>query len=60
MTGVVREVIEKIIERDGPLTRDEIVDKVLKERYVKPNTVIVNLQNEDNFKKTSDGRYTLA
>jgi len=60
MTGVVREVIEKIIERDGPLTRDEIVDKVLKERYVKPNTVIVNLQNEDKFKKTSDGRYTLV
>lgn len=60
MTGVVREVIEKIIERDGPQTRDEIVDKVLKERYVKPNTVIVNLQNEDNFIKTKDGRYTIA
>lgn len=60
MTGVVREVIEKIIERDGPMTRDEIVDKVLKERYVKPNTVIVNLQNEDHFIKTKDGKYTIA
>lgn len=60
MTGVVREVIEKILKRDGPMTRDEIVDKVLKERYVKPNTVIVNLQNEDNFKKTGDGKYTVA
>lgn len=60
MTGVVREVIEKILKRDGPLTRDEIVDKVLKERYVKPNTVIVNLQNEDHFVKTGDGKYTVA
>ena len=60
MTGVVREVIEKLIERDGPMTRDEIVDKVLKERYVKPNTVVVNLQNEDHFQKNADGKYKLA
>jgi len=60
MTGVVWEVIEKIIKRDGPMTRGEIIDKVLKERYVKPNTVVVNLQNEDNFIKTKDGTYTIA
>jgi len=60
MTGVVWEVIEKIIKRYGPMTRGEIIDKVLKERYVKPNTVVVNLQNEDNFIKTKDGTYTIA
>jgi len=59
MTGVVREVIEKILERDGPMTRDELVDKVLKERYVKPNTVVVNLQSEDQFQKNSVGKYEL-
>ncbi len=60
MTGVVRDVIEKILRRDGPLSRDEVVEKVLKERYVKPNTVIVNLQNHDKFKKNKDGKYVVA
>jgi len=60
MTGVVREVIEKILERDGPLGRDEIIDKVLKERYVKPNTVVVNLQDNNHFQKNEDGLYELA
>lgn len=60
MTGVVREVIEKILRRDGPLTREEVIDKVLKERYVKPNTVVVNLQNEDQFTKTENGKYMVA
>lgn len=60
MTGVVREVIEKILRRDGPLTREEVIDKVLKERYVKPNTVVVNLQNEDQFTKTENGKYVVA
>lgn len=60
MTGVVREVIEKILEKEGPLSKDEIVDRVLKERYVKTNTVLVNLQNNDTFTKTRDGKYTLS
>jgi len=60
MTGVVREVIEKILDRDGPLSRDEIIDRVLKERYVKPNTVVVNLQDNDRFEKNEDGLYELA
>lgn len=60
MTGVVREVIEKILEDDGPLERDEIIDKVLKERYVKPNTVVVNLQDNDHFRKNDNGEYELA
>lgn len=60
MRGVVRDVIEQILEKHGPLTRDEVVEKVLKERYVKENTVVVNLQNNDIFQKTEDGKYTLA
>jgi DNA-directed RNA polymerase delta subunit len=60
MTGVVREVIEKVLENEGPLERDEIIDKVLKERYVKPNTVVVNLQDNDHFRKNEEGKYELA
>jgi len=60
MTGVVREVIEKILEKEGPLERDEVIDKVLKERYVKPNTVVVNLQDNNHFQKNEAGKYELA
>jgi DNA-directed RNA polymerase delta subunit len=58
MSGVVKDVIKKIIHKHGPLTKDEIIDKVLKERYVKENTIMVNLQNQKYFKKDKDGRYS--
>lgn len=58
MSGVVKEVIRKILEKNGPLTRQEIVEKVLKERYVKENTIVVNLQNPKYFKKDKEGRYS--
>jgi len=58
MSGVVKDVIKKILEKDGPLTREEVIKKVLKERYVKENTIMVNLQNPKYFKKNKEGRYT--
>lgn len=60
MSGVVKDVIKKIIEKEGPLTKEEITKKVLKERYVKENTIMVNLQNPKYFKKDSSGRYNIA
>jgi len=59
-SGVVRDVIKDIIDKSGPLTKDEIVAKVLKERYVKENTIMVNLQNPKHFKKSKDGKYSLV
>ena len=56
-SGVVRDVIREILQKAGPLTRQEIIDKVLKERYVKPNTIVVNLQNPKYFKKDKNSRY---
>ena len=58
--GVVREVIRNILRDNGPLTRDQIVEKVLKERHVKSGTVVVNLQNQKYFKRGKDERYTLV
>ncbi len=58
--GVVRDVIREVIERYGPLPRAELVEKVLKERYVKENTVIVNLENPKYFKKMQDGTYAVV
>jgi len=60
ISGVVRDVIKKVIEAEGSLTKKEIVDKVLKERYVKENTIMVNLQNGKYFKKDKKGKYSLA
>lgn len=59
-SGVVKDVISDILRKYGPLTRDEIIDKVKKERYVKDNTILVNLQDARRFKKGSDGRYLLV
>ncbi len=57
--GEVKDVIKRIIEKEGrPLSRDEIVDRVLDKRVVKKNTVIQNLSNKKYFKRTPDGKYT--
>lgn len=58
--GVVKDVLRDILEKYGPLTREEIIDKVRKERYVKDNTIIVNLQDANIFKRLSNGSYTLV
>ncbi len=60
ISGVVKDVIRKIIEKEGPLTKEEIIQRVLKERYVKENTILVNLQNPKFFKKSKDNKYTVA
>ena len=59
MSGVVKDVIRNVLEKNGPLTKQEVIDKVLKERYVKENTIIVNLQNPNYFTRTKEGRYTV-
>ena len=58
--GVVRDVIAELIKKHGPLTKEEVMAKVLKERYVKPNTVMVNLKNPKFFKEGKDGRFSVA
>ncbi len=58
--GVVRDVIAEILKKEGPLSKEEVVDRVLKERFLKKNTILVNLQNPKYFTKLSDGRYTVV
>jgi hypothetical protein len=59
-TGVVKDVISEVLKEGGALSRDEIIEKVRNERYVKDNTIIVNLQDTGLFKRGKDGKYTLA
>lgn len=58
--GVVKDVLRDILSENGPLTREEIIDKVRKERYVKNNTIIVNLQDGAIFKRHGNGTYSLV
>ena len=60
LSGVVKDVIKKIIEKNGPLPKDKIIEKVLKERYVKENTILVNLQNPKFFHKDKDSKYHIV
>jgi len=60
MSGVVKDVIRKVLETNGPMTKQEIVNKVMKERYVKENTIVINLQNKKYFKKNKDGKYEIV
>ena len=59
-SGVVKDIITEIIKNEGPLPKDEIVDKVLRERYLKKNTIMVNLQNPRYFKKDENGLYYIV
>lgn len=58
--GIAREVIQDILKAEGELAKDDIVKKVMKERYFKKNTILVNLANSKYFRKNSKGLYTLA
>jgi DNA-directed RNA polymerase delta subunit len=58
--GVVRKVIKDLLREKGPLDKDSIIEEVLKERFVKENTVLVNLQNDEFFSRTPDGKFALA
>lgn len=59
-SGVVRDVIAEILKKNGSLTREDIIEKVRKERYIKDNTIVVNLQNRKNFKVNKAGKYSIA
>lgn len=56
--GPVATIIEYILKK-GSMTKEEILKKVKEERWVKDNTVFVNLQNSAKFVKGKDGRYAL-
>ncbi len=58
--GVVKDILRDILTESGPLSYNEIIDRVRKERYVKDNTIMVNLQDRALFKRLPDGQYTIV
>ena len=58
--GTVKDVILKILkESKKALTKDEIVKKVLSQRLVKKNTILMSLNDKRYFIKNSDEKYVL-
>ncbi len=55
--GVVRDVIRETLAEKGPLKKDEIIKHVKTARFVKDNTILVNLNDPRYFKRMKDGRY---
>jgi len=56
--GQVKDVILKVLEREEkPLTKEEILEKVLEQRLVKENTIFLNLSNKKYFQRDSQGKY---
>ncbi|MEX1112233.1 MAG: HTH domain-containing protein, partial [Candidatus Andersenbacteria bacterium] len=60
VSGTVADVLESVLRTAlTPMTREELIDEVLKQRLVKKNTILLSLQNNKRFKKTGENRYTL-
>ena len=57
--GVVRDVIKQAIGKKA-LTREQVIEAVKKVRYVKDNTILVNLNDPRYFKRLKNGTYTVA
>jgi hypothetical protein len=56
--GDVKDVILNIFSNENrPLTKSEILDRVLKQRRIKENTVLMNLSNKKFFLRDSEGKY---
>ncbi len=58
--GWVKDIIVDVLKAaKKALTKDEIIERVLSQRLVKANTILLNLSNKDYFSRTKDGKYTL-
>jgi DNA-binding phage protein len=58
--GTVADIITDVLREAGePLHRDEIVKRVLKSRFVKETTILLNLQGKAQFKRVAKATYEL-
>ena len=52
--GTVKDVIMKVLkEAKKPMTKEDIAREVLSRRQVKPNTILLNLQDKNTFSKNN-------
>lgn len=59
--GTVSEVIESILAEEGPMSLNDLTQKVLQRRKVKEVTIQVNLNSKKEiFRKNTEGHYELV
>jgi len=59
--GTVADMIDKVLKEAGePLSREEVVRRVLKVRKVKETTILLNLQNKALFTRVGKNTYKIA
>jgi hypothetical protein len=57
--GKVKDVICAVLAESGPMTKDEIIQQVSKQRIVKESTIFLSLQNKNVFDKDEGGKYKI-
>lgn len=55
--GTVADIIERLLKEKSPLTKQEIIEGVLKQRYVKKGTISLNLQKNTHFTRVGRAVY---
>lgn len=57
--GTVADIIEDLLSKKSPLTKQEIIAGVLKQRHVKKGTISLNLQKNEQFVRVGRAVYSL-
>lgn len=58
--GTVADVIESLLKSNNSMSQEKIIDEVLKQRQVKPITILLSLKNKSKFVRVGRKQYTLA
>lgn len=58
--GTVADIITEILRQESPLHKDDIIKRVLDKRQVKTTTIILNLQEKDQFVRVAKATYKLS
>jgi hypothetical protein len=58
--GTVADVIADLLKKSSPMTKQEIIQGVLKQRKVKKGTISLNLQKNPNFVRVGRAVYKIA
>ena len=59
-SGTVKDVISHVLKgAETPLSKDEVLERVLEKRFVKENTVLLNLSDKEHFLRNPQGKYLL-
>lgn len=55
--GTVKDVIVRLLKRNGPMEAKRVLALVNEQRFLKQNTVLLALQNRKFFNRLDDGKY---